>query len=117
MTTEHTIIESEEVLRSPRVRVSELAALATPESEAVECHLVDLSPDGALVQTPDPLEIGTPVSLDVTLPAGRRSKRLVLSGTICRGDGRGMGIHFDDLPHEIRDFLAEFTYNRILRFW
>jgi hypothetical protein len=88
--------------RSHRLRVSGIAAQVRAGAAAFACQLEELSADGAFIRTDRPVEVGTPLQVDLTKPGARKALRL--SGIVLRAvpgkDGHqpGLDVEFRLVP-------------------
>ena len=73
-----------------------------PGNQAALLRTRDVSMNGAYLLTPEPLPIGTKVSVDVILslgglpPSETRKALIKASGAVLRTDHEGMAIRFDE---------------------
>jgi len=90
--------------RSHRLRVSGIAAHVRAGAAAFPCQLEELSADGAFLRTDRPVEVGTPLQVDLVKPGTRNALRL--SGIVLRAvpgkDGHqpGLDVEFRLVPSD-----------------
>jgi hypothetical protein len=71
--------------------------------------IVNLSVDGAFLQTARAHPVGTPVNLKFELPTGK-GKAIPVSGEIVRAEDGGLGIRFSDIRSRDRSLLREYAH-------
>lgn len=107
VTVRHTLHTAYDLMRGERRRYFRCAIrlpleLTTP-SRRIQCSTINISGNGVAIETPEPLQLGAPVGLVLTLPDG---SKVVAQGVVIWDDKHGKsGLHFHCASPEMRKKL------------
>ena len=107
VTMRHTLHTAYDLMRSERRRYFRCAALLplqlTTLSRQLQCSTINVSSNGVAIETPEPLKLGAPVDLALSLPDGSKVRA---QGVVIWDDKHGKaGLHFHCRSPEMRQKL------------